>query len=152
MIRKLALALVFLAAACTASAPVDQAPAGPAATPPQTAATFVGIDGRPLVDAKGVIDNSVQEALTADPAACAKAGGSLQPVCRMQKPICLIKFADADKACTDGAQCGSGRCLATGVIGVAGSPAKGACAATNDPCGCAQRVEGGIAQVALCAD
>ena len=68
MIRKLFMALAALAAAaCAAPAPTD--------TPATT--TFIGIDGRPLVSAEGIIDYSVQEALTANPAACAKAGVDL---------------------------------------------------------------------------
>ena len=145
MIRKLFMALAALAAAaCAAPAPTD--------TPATT--TFIGIDGRPLVSADGIIDYSVQEALTANPAACAKAGGAQKPVCRMQKPMCVITFADAEKSCTDGAQCGTGRCLAkTPTASAAGVPgATGQCAPTNDPCGCYQRIEKGIAQPTLCAD
>jgi hypothetical protein len=145
MIRKLFMALAALAAAaCAAPAPTD--------TPATT--TFIGIDGRPLVSAEGIIDYSVQEALTANPAACAKAGGALQPVCRMQKPMCLITFSDAGKSCTDGAQCGSGRCLAGNpTASTGGGPgATGQCSTTNDPCGCYQRIEKGVAQPTLCAD
>lgn len=146
MIRNLFMALAALAAAaCAAPAPATDTP---------EPATFIGIDGRALVSADGIIDYSVQEALTANPAACAKAGGALQPVCRMQKPMCVITFADAEKSCTDGAQCGSGRCLAkTPTASAAGvSGATGQCAPTNDPCGCYQRIDKGIAQPTLCAD
>lgn len=140
----LAAALALLATSCAAPAPATDTP---------EPATFIGIDGRPLVSADGVIDNSVQEALTADPAACAKAGGVLQPVCRMQKPMCLITFSDAGKSCTDGAQCGSGRCYAaTPVAASGGSGATGQCAPTINPCGCNQRVEDGVALPTLCVD
>lgn len=145
MKRLLILAIALVTAACAAPAPATDTP---------ESATFIGIDGRPLVSADGIIDYSVQEALTANPAACAKAGGSMQPVCRMQKAMCVITFADAEKSCTDGAQCGSGRCLAkTPTASAAGvSGATGQCAPTNDPCGCYQRIDKGVAQPTLCAD
>jgi len=142
MIRTVLLAIALAAAACAAPAPTGQ---------PATGAAFVGIDGKPLVSAEGVIDNAVQEALTANPDACAKAGGSLTPVCRMQRPMCLITFADAGKACSDGADCVSGRCRADGAI----SPEKataGVCATTNDPCGCYTRIVKGVAQPTICVD
>lgn len=133
--------LATLLAACAAPAP-----AAPAAA-------FVGIDGKPLVSADGVIDAEVQQALTASPAACAKAGGAVQPVCRMGNPMCVVTFADAGKACTDGAQCGSGRCYAvTPTAASGGQSATGQCAATNNPCGCNQRVEDGVALPTLCVD
>jgi len=145
MKRLLLLALALVAAACTAPAPPTDTPATPT--------TFIGIDGRPLVSAEGIIDNSVQEALTANPAACAKVGGAIQPVCRMQAPMCVITFADAGKSCTDGDQCGSGRCYAADSTASTGRPgATGQCTATNDPCGCFQRIEKGLAQPTLCAD
>lgn len=144
MIRALFVAVALFAAACAAPTPVEQAT--------QTdSATFVGIDGRPLVT-NGVTDHSVQEALTADPAACAKAGGQLTPVCRMQKPMCLIAFKDAGKACSDGSECGSGRCLAGDPKGTGAAPATGVCAKTNDPCGCYARVTNGAVQPAICVD
>jgi hypothetical protein len=135
MIRKLLMAVALLAAACTVP------PAG------DTGANFIGIDGKPLVSAEGVIDNSVQEALTANPDACAKAGGALQPVCRMQMPMCVITFSDAGKSCSDGAECGSGRCLAKDAAAKSGQ-----CTATNDPCGCYTRIEDGVAQPTICVD
>jgi hypothetical protein len=146
MIGKLFMALAALAvAACTAPTPPTDTPATPT--------TFIGIDGRPLVSVGGIIDNSVQEALTANPAACAKAGGALQPVCRMQMPMCVITFSDAGKSCADGAQCGSGRCLAGSPTASTDGPgATGQCSPTNDPCGCYQRIVKGVAQPTLCAD
>lgn len=142
MIRAL-FAAVALLAACTAPAPADQ---------PANAATFVGIDGRPLVT-NGILDNAVQEAMTANPAACAKAGGEIRPVCRMQQPMCVVTFTDAGKTCSDGAECGSGRCLSDKGGGTpAGQPVKGQCARTNDPCGCYQTIKNGVAQPTLCAD
>ena len=145
MIRALFAAVALLAAACTAPAPADQ-------VKPETPIARVGIDGRPLVSADGVIDSSVQQALTANPAACAKAGGEVRPVCRMQKSMCVVTFADANKACSDSSECGSGRCLSVNTTATAGQAAKGQCAPTNDPCGCYQRIEDGVALPTLCAD
>lgn len=141
MIRCLLLALAALtAAACTAPAPA-----------PEQQGAFVGIDGKPLVTPEGDIDHAVQDALTANPAACAKAGGEVRRVCMMGVPMCVVTFADAGKACSDSAEC-SGRCLVKEAGAQPMQPAKGQCAATNDPCGCFQTVEKGLAQYALCAD
>lgn len=145
MIRKLVLALALLAAACTAPPSGDQAQ-------PETVVARVGIDGRPLVSADGIVDSSVQEALTADPAACAKAGGEVRPVCRMQKPMCVVTFADANKTCSDSSDCGSGRCLSVNTTATAGQGATGQCSPTNDPCGCYQRIEDGVTLPTLCVD
>lgn len=123
-----------------------------AAPSSEPAADFVGIDGKPLVMADGTLDNSVQQALTDDPAACARAGGELKPVCRMQQPMCLIAFKDAGKSCTDGAQCASGRCKAEMSGPDTAPPTNGQCAANNDPCGCFQLFEDGKALPALCVD
>ena len=145
MIRELFMVLAAIAAAsCAAPTPVTETP---------STATFICIEGRPLVLADGVIDTSVQEALTASPAACTSAGGAIQPVCRMQSPMCVIAFTDAGRSCTDGAQCGSGRCYAAPPTAASGgSGATGQCAPTNDPCGCNQRVEDGVALPTLCVD
>ncbi|MEQ1783692.1 MAG: hypothetical protein ABMA14_20235 [Hyphomonadaceae bacterium] len=145
MIRAVFVALALLAAACTEPTPGDQAK-------PEIPVARVGIDGRPLVSADGVVDSAVQEALTADPAACARAGGEIRPVCRMQQPMCVVTFADANKACSDSSECGSGRCLAVNTTVESGQPAKGQCSPTNDPCGCSQRIEDGVALPTLCAD
>lgn len=85
--------------------------------------------------------------------ACAAQGGDWAPVCRLQKPQCVLTFSDAGKACTDSAQC-QGRCetdFSKGQI-PAGEPAAGRCSMNSNPCGCSQRVEGGVATPALCVD
>jgi len=139
MMRAILMALAALVmAAC--SGPQPAGISGP----------FVGINGKPLKTADGMIDNSVQAALTANPDACAKAGGQVQPVCMMQKPMCVISFRDAGKTCSDSSEC-LGRCQTAESV-QAMKPATGKCAATNDPCGCFQTVEKGVAQYALCAD
>lgn len=138
MIRTLLLAFVVLAvAAC--SGPQPAAEGGP----------FVGYEGRPL-KVGGVTDNAVQELLTANPDACAKAGGEIRPVCMLQKPMCVIAFKDAGKTCSDSSEC-SGRCQTEEQV----QPQKattGKCTASNDPCGCFQIVEKGVAGYPLCAD
>lgn len=138
MIRTLLLAFVALAAAAC-SGPQPAAESGP----------FVGFEGKPL-KVGGVTDNAVQEALTADPAACAKAGGAIQPVCMMQKPMCVIAFKDAGKTCSDSSEC-QGRCEIEGRAEPM-KAATGKCRSSNDPCGCFQLVEKGVAGYPLCAD
>ncbi|HOY79266.1 MAG TPA: hypothetical protein PLN33_15730 [Hyphomonadaceae bacterium] len=139
MIRTLLLAVVALvAAACSGPQPADDS------------APFVGFRGKPLKLASGAVDNAVQEALNANPDACTKAGGNVQPVCMMQRPMCVISFRDAGKTCSDSSECG-GRCEVDGQAEPQ-KAATGKCTATNDPCGCFQIVEKGVAGYPLCAD
>ncbi|MBP9756638.1 MAG: hypothetical protein KBD40_16710, partial [Phenylobacterium sp.] len=48
-----------------------------------------------------------------DVAACTAKGGTVRPVCRMQRPACVIAYADAGKSCSDKSDC-LGRCLYQG--------------------------------------
>jgi hypothetical protein len=139
MVRAFVMAVVALMMAACAG-PQDAPESGP----------FVGINGKPLKMADGNIDNSVQEALTANAEACATAGGQVRPVCMMQKPMCVISFRDAGKTCSDSSDC-SGRCQTEEQVAPM-KAATGKCTPTNDPCGCFQAVEKGVAQYALCAD
>jgi hypothetical protein len=83
---------------------------------------------------------------------CAARGGTLQPVGRMQSFQCVIRYADADKRCTDGDQCGGDCLLAEAGSVQAGTTAAGQCAPTSDRFGCATRVEDGKAEPTLCID
>ncbi|MET0544855.1 MAG: hypothetical protein ABWZ40_00965, partial [Caulobacterales bacterium] len=80
-------------------------------------------------------------------------GGGLQHVCLMGKIACVVTFADAGKACTDGSQCESKRCLveysATDDPKVA---MKGVCKGTDNPCGCFTYMENGKPGPGLCVD
>ncbi len=145
MIRALFAVVVLLAAACAPT------PESGLASNFDEGQPFVGINGKPLVSAEGILDNSVQEALTDDPAACTKAGGSIRPVCMMGVPMCVVMFKDAGEPCSDGSECNSGRCRAQ-MGAEPGKAAKGICAPNNDPCGCFQSVENGVAGYPLCAD
>jgi len=123
--------LALVAAACTpAPAPIPAEPAAPAAEAPPAAA--------PVAD---------------EAAACTSRGGAWQPICRMQTPACVMTFADAGKACTDGDDC-SGDCLAKpdAEFGADGAAATGICASNDDPCGCKQKIEDGKATAAICVD
>lgn len=84
---------------------------------------------------------------------CKAKGGILQPVCRLGRVTCIVKFSDAGKACTDGSQCESQKCLAD-VTGPRdpNAPVSGQCKATNDPCGCSTPVEDGKLGVGVCID
>jgi hypothetical protein len=131
----IALAVFALAAACTPAPPpaaVDPAEA-PAAEPTPDAPSSAAI---PI----------------SDEASCATAGGDWRPICRMQKPACVITYPDADKACSDGDDC-VGDCLGA-VTGAAdaGQPATGVCSTSSDPCGCKTRIEDGKATATLCID
>lgn len=118
-----ALAALVLAIALAACAPTAETPA-PTPTP------------APVVDAQ----------------ACAAQGGSIQPVCRRQIPLCVIAYKDAGKTCRDDADC-QGRCLYEGE-----PPADretvvtGQCQANSNPCGCFAEVEAGHYTRGVCVD
>jgi hypothetical protein len=83
--------------------------------------------------------------------ACAAQGGRIERVGRAQTVQCVIPFADASRACTDGAQCSSGNCI--GAVDAAGqSNVSGQCQASNMRFGCYTRVVNGRAGAAICVD
>ncbi len=81
-----------------------------------------------------------------DDVACAARGGTIRPVCRMQRPACVIAYADGGKACTDGEQC-EGRCVVLTEDAAKG----GVCEADSDPCGCTTELIGGVPS-SICVD
>lgn len=84
-------------------------------------------------------------------AACAAQGGHMERVGRAQTLQCVIPYADANRACTDGAQCSSGRCL--GPVEASGqSNVSGQCQASNMQFGCYTTVRNGRAEAAICVD
>jgi hypothetical protein len=136
------LASLVAAVLMTACAPApEEAPAAPEPAPvtmpaPETPPGKVAAE--PLVRA-------------GTEASCAAVGGEWKPVCRMQQPACVTTFDDGGKACTDGSQCKSTRCLAA-EMGEAGIEATGTCAPNDDPCGCFTLIEDGKTLPGLCAD
>ncbi len=124
------LALTALLSACSSTPPAADAAAQPAAadTPEATQA--------------------YQEARDVD---CRAAGGTLQPLGRLQRVQCVIPYADAGKACSSKRDC-SGQCLATGEAEV-GVLATGTCQRdVSQNFGCRQRIEDGKAQGTICVD
>lgn len=148
MLRVVLMSIVALAAAACAPAP----PAGGVTSNLDDGQPFIGINGKPLVSPEGIMDNAVAQALTADPAACAKAGGTVRKVCLMGNPLCVVTFKDAGETCSDGSECDSGRCRTKDMGMQPEKATTGVCAPTNDPCGCFQEVEDGKAGYPLCAD
>ncbi|MBK0055986.1 hypothetical protein [Stenotrophomonas sp. S39] len=124
------LAFAALLSACSSTPPAADAAAQPAAadTPEATEA--------------------YQEARDVD---CRAAGGTLQPLGRLQRVQCVIPYADAGKACSSKRDC-SGQCLATGEA-EAGVLATGTCQRdVSQNFGCRQRIEDGKAQGTICVD
>lgn len=92
------------------------------------------------------------QAATPDVAACAAKGGTVRPVCRMQKPACVIAYADAGKTCSDKSDC-QGRCLYRGEAPADPATAvTGQCQANSDPCGCFTTVVKGHVGPGMCVD
>lgn len=84
---------------------------------------------------------------------CTARGGRIERVGRAQTEQCVIRYADAGRACTDGSQCQAGACL--GSVEAAhppGGSASGQCRATNMAFGCYTRITNGRAEAALCVD
>ena len=124
------LALAALLAACSSTPPAADTAAQPAAADtPEAVAAY-------------------QEARDID---CSAAGGTLQPLGRLQRVQCVIPYADAGKTCSGKRDC-SGQCLATGET-EAGVVATGTCQRdVSQNFGCRQRVEDGKAQGTICVD
>jgi putative hemolysin len=91
-------------------------------------------------------------AQTPDAAACAARGGEIRRVGRLQSEQCVILYADAGKACTDGDQC-QGDCRIEGNAPVKDPDnASGFCTADSNRFGCHTTVEDGKAGPTLCID
>ncbi|WP_313148149.1 hypothetical protein [Stenotrophomonas sp.] len=128
------LALAALLAACSSTPPAADATAQPAAQPaaPDTPEAT----------------EAYQVARDVD---CRAAGGTLQPLGRLQRVQCVIPYADAGKTCSGKREC-SGQCLATGET-EAGVVATGTCQRdASQNFGCRQRIEDGKAQGTICVD
>ncbi len=92
------------------------------------------------------------QSLTPEASACRTRGGTLRPVGRMQSMQCVIPYADASKACTDGDHCQGDCRVEAGQNLAPGARASGRCQATSDRFGCITTVEDGRADVTLCID
>jgi len=85
-------------------------------------------------------------------AACQARGGIYGPVCLGGEMMCVERFPDAGRPCTDGSQCRGGSCYYEGPTPSPGQRVTGACVQSTNPCGCHARVENGQTQGALCVD
>jgi len=83
-------------------------------------------------------------------ASCAARGGSMQPVGRLQRPTCVVPYADAGKTCSDKADC-QGACIAEGNLEAQGATT-GLCQKTNVQFGCFAKIVNGKATAAICID
>lgn len=90
--------------------------------------------------------------MTVTSSACTARGGEMRQVGRMQIWQCVVRYVDAGKRCTDGAQC-EGDCEIAGNSGVApGARATGVCQADSDRFGCRTTIKDGKAEATLCID
>ncbi|MBI1685756.1 hypothetical protein [Caulobacter hibisci] len=83
--------------------------------------------------------------------ACTARGGQIETVGRRGLPTCVVPFADAGKACTDGSQC-QGGCVLEGNLEPSDAPVTGQCKRSNVQFGCYAKVVGGKATSAICVD
>lgn len=84
-------------------------------------------------------------------AACEAAGGTIQPAGLAGYESCIQSYADGGQSCSDASDC-IGRCMNYGDFADFGDPVTGQCEASDSPFGCAQEVNGGTAEAALCVD
>lgn len=91
-------------------------------------------------------------AVSSEAAACAARGGVMRPVGRAQSVRCIVRYADAGRACTDAAQC-QGECLASsdGEPDQAGV-VHGVCSADSNRFGCRTVIRDGKARPTICVD
>jgi len=113
------------------------APSAPSAPPPSSSLAPT---------APYLAPRNTEEAATA--ATCA---GRLDRVGKLQALRCIVTYADAGKACTDGAQCLGQRCMGETKDEGAVTPVAGRCVATSDPFGCQTIIRAGKAAT-LCVD
>lgn len=118
-------AAALFAAACTPMPSTDAPMDGPDAAPPTQ---------------------------SADATACAARGGEMRQVGRMQSWQCVVTYADAGKACTDGDQCQGDCRIESTPFPKDGAAVTGQCQANSQPFGCHATVEDGKATPALCVD
>ena len=83
--------------------------------------------------------------------ACAKGEGKMIKQGMAGCYSCLINYADAGKACSDGKDC-QNDCYATEFTDYGKANQTGQCASNNSPFGCRQKIVNGVAQPALCVD
>lgn len=87
-------------------------------------------------------------------AQCTAQGGNWQRVCLMGSLACVVPYADAGKACTDGSECAGKRCLAPQGAGTfpGQGPMQGQCIANNNPCYFGINIEKGFTVPTAVAD
>jgi len=96
-------------------------------------------------------DTTAVTPATPSAAECTAAGGSLQPLGRLQRVQCVVPYADAGKVCSAKADC-SGQCLATSDV-APGTAALGVCQRdASQNFGCRQRIDGGVVLGTICVD
>lgn len=82
---------------------------------------------------------------------CLDGGGIIKGICMKRLPACVQIYSDAGKKCNSSSEC-MGDCRHAGDSMPVGDKADGICSESNDPCGCFQNVENGVAQLVLCVD
>ena len=89
---------------------------------------------------------------SAEREACMAKGGMVEQRGRMQAELCVVPYADAGKACTDGDQC-EGKCIAEGAVGTPpGETTTGICQRDDKLFGCFGEVENGRIENGICVD
>ncbi len=83
-------------------------------------------------------------------ASCAASGGSWERRGMLGSEMCVHRYADAGKNCSDKSDC-SGRCIAKGMPEM-GKPANGTCQVDDRLFGCYATVDKGVAGPGICVD
>lgn len=91
-------------------------------------------------------------AASSEAAACAARGGVMRPVGRAQSVRCIVRHADAGRACTDAGQC-QGECLAAaGARPDEAGVVHGVCSTDSNRFGCRTVIRDGKARPTICVD
>lgn len=140
MSRAMRIALALIGLALASCAPAEK-PADSAAAPAGMADKVAEAAGLSLPPRSAAPD------LDRNRAACLRLGGSYQPAGRAGYLSCVLTYADAGKACMDGADCeGDCRAEASATTGPA------TCQANTDKFGCYAVVEQGKVAHSICVD
>ena len=84
--------------------------------------------------------------------ACTVQGGKFAQQGKLGCYQCVVTYADAGKACTDGSDC-QGNCESRGEYADVGTANQtGQCSADSSPFGCHQVINNGVAESAICID
>jgi len=89
------------------------------------------------------LQKDAQIAAITDPDKCSEYGGEIENVCSSGAKMCVVKFNDAGKYCSNSTEC-LGACLSSNLQADLGDKVQGICASSTQPCGLFLPVKNGV--------